>query len=70
MTGKEGVKNIWGFPLLLFVILFKGLNLNLQLLSRTPSGFINIYIFFILKMKTILDEFIYNLSHTVKDVHF
>ena len=28
VTGKEGVKKRWGFPLLLLVILFKGLNLD------------------------------------------
>ena len=39
VTGKEGIKKRWCFPLLLFAILFKGLNLNFTTFVENPSGF-------------------------------
>ena len=45
VTGKEGVKKWLGFPLLLFVILFKGLNLNFTTFVEN-----SVWVFFYTKM--------------------
>ena len=45
VTGKEGVKKRWGFPILLFAIIFKGLNLNFTAFVEN-----SVWVFFNTKM--------------------
>ena len=45
VTGKEGVKKRWEIPLLLFMILFKGLNLNFTTFVEN-----SVWVFFYTKM--------------------